>query len=392
MRSGSIGLTLTSRIGAAATAALLGALASGCTISNEGNVTTPPPPSVFPASGGSTGTGGGNGGSSGSSVIPMGGGTGDGSDVTKVWKSSGCGKQPPAEQVPTIPGNRTGYTEYFVNQTGATLGTPEPTKAGERQFFVRVPPDYNPEIPYRIVYIGQGCGAYRAAKNNIYPLFIETQGGTEQAVYVAVSVPDNDANPTCYDNNSGPQSQEWEAFELMHTFIESNFCVDNNRIYVTGYSTGGWLSNMWGCYFGGIPDPPRAFSPKWAVRGHAAVTGSLPPNQPACNGPSAGFWLHDAGDSGNRIATNIAAINLTLETNGCTGNYEDGPKKPWEPASMIPGLNGDICKEYTGCPADVAAKYPIVFCTTNGLGHGDQSTSAIPAITKFFDLMNPTSP
>jgi hypothetical protein len=249
----------------------------------------------------------------------------------------------------------------------------------------------HPAKPYRVVYIGQGCGANRAAKNNTYPLFIEAQGGTEQAVYVAVSVPDNDANPGCYDNNSGPQSQEWEAFELMHTLVEGTFCVDNNQIFVTGYSTGGWLANMWGCYFGGVPDPPRKFAPNWAIRGHAAVTGSLPPNQPRpCSGKSAGFWLHDAGDTGNRIATNIAAINLTLETNGCMGNYEDGPKKPWAPAADIAGLQGEICQEYTGCPAEVAAKYPIVFCTTNGLGHGDQSTSAIPAITKFFDLMKPT--
>jgi hypothetical protein len=300
----------------------------------------------------------------------------------------------PAEQVQSIPGNRTGYTEYFVDQTGETLGTPEPTKAGQRQFFVRLPPDYDPNVAYRVVYVGQGCGSYRGAKNNTYPLFNEAQGGNEQAIYVAVSVPDAEvsANKTCYDNNSGPQSTEWEAFDLMHTFVESKFCADNNRIYVTGYSTGGWLSNMWGCYFGGIPtDPPRKFSPKWAVRGQAAVTGSLPPNQPTpCNGPSAGFWLHDAGDTGNRIATNIAAINLKLQTHGCTGNYENGPKQPWAPAANIPGLSPEICQEYTGCDPELSKKYPIVFCTTNGLGHGDQSTSAIPAINTFFDLMDPT--
>jgi hypothetical protein len=379
MRSGSIWGTLKARLGAAITAMALGALSSGCTLNNEGNVTTPPPLTVLMAHGGT------------GSVIPNpGGGSGGEIDLPPL-PSTGCGKPAPATQVPTIPGNRTGYTEYLVTQTGKTLGTDEPTKAGERQIFVRVPPDYDPAKPYRVVYIGQGCGANRAAKNNTYPLFIEAQGGTEQAVYVAVSVPDNDANPGFYDNNSGPQSQEWEAFELMHTLVESTFCVDNNQIFVTGYSTGGWLSNMWGCYFGGIPDPPRKFAPQWAIRGHAAVTGSLPPNQPRpCSGKSAGFWLHDAGDTGNRIATNIAAINLTLETNGCMGNYEDGPKKPWAPAANIAGLQGDICQEYTGCPAEVAAKYPIVFCTTNGLGHGDQSTSAIPAITTFFDLMKPT--
>jgi poly(3-hydroxybutyrate) depolymerase len=380
------------RLVGGAMVAALASLTSACTVSNEGNITTPPPPSVFPSSGGSSTGGSSSGGSAGSSVIPGGGSSGEGAanDLSKPWKSTGCGMPPPEGQVPTIPGSRTGYTEYTVMQAGATLGAYEPTKAGERQFFVRVPADYNQDTPYRIVYIGQGCGANRAGKTNTYPMFNEMQGGTEQAIYVGLSVPDNDANPGCYDNNTGPQSQEWEAFDLIHSFIESKFCVDNNRIHVTGYSTGGWLANMWGCYFGGVPDPPRKFSPKWAVRGHAAVTGSLPPNQPACNGPSAGFWLHDAGDKSNLIATNIAAINLNLQTNGCQGDYENGPKQPWLPADEIAGLSSDICQEYTGCPAEVAKNYPIVFCTTNGLGHGDQSSSAIPVITKFFDLMNPT--
>lgn len=374
----------------------------GCSPSNEGNVTTPPPLAVFT---GTPAPNGGSGGSGGGGVIPNGGsgGSGTAQDIDKPWKSSGCGKMLPEGTQSTIPGSRTGYSRFTVTQTGATLGADQPTKAGEREFYVRVPADYDNQKPYRVVYIGQGCGAQNAGKTNTYPLFNEAQGGTEQAVYIGLSVPDNDANPGCYDNNSGAESQEWEAFELIHTFVEGNYCVDNNRVYVAGYSTGGWLSNMWGCYFAGTPSPPldqpdvtaglneRKFSPKWGIRGHANVTGSLPPNQPQpCNGPAAGFWIHDAGDKSNLLATNVEALELSLKTNGCKGSYEDGPKKPWQPAEDIPGLEGGICQEYTDCPADIARKYPLVFCTTNGLGHGDQSSSAIPAFTKFFDLMNPT--
>jgi hypothetical protein len=377
----------------------------GCSEDNEGNVTAPPPPFVvMTGSGGSSSTGSaGMKATGGSSVVPTGGvGSGGPSDVDKPWPSTGCGKPPPGP-ITTIPGSRTGYVEYHVTQTGENLtSTPETGNAGERQFFVRVPADYDENRPYRIVYIGQGCGAQHAGKTNTYPLFNEAQGGTEQAIYVGVSVPDNAVNPGCYDNNTGPKSQEWEAFDLMHSLIESTYCVDNNRIFVAGYSTGGWLSNMWGCYFGGTPSPPldqpdldaglteRKFSPKWAVRGHANVTGSLPPNQPVpCNGPGAGIWIHDALDKSNLIETNIKGLELSLKTNGCTGNYKEGPKKPWEPAEQIPGLQGGICQEYTGCPADVAAKYPLVFCTTSGLGHADQASSAIPAFTAFFNLMDP---
>lgn len=359
----------------------LTALLGACSVNNEGNV-TPEPPRTTPQAantGGSNGTGGS--GTGGGSVIPSGN--------LEVIRSTGCGMPPPAGQVQSIPDSRTGYTEYFVTQTGANLVATNPARAGERQYFVRLPADYDPETAYRIVYVGQGCGALRAGRTNTYALFDSKYGGTDQAIYVGLSVPDNDANPGCYDNNSGPESQEWEAFDLIHTAIEKAFCVDNNRIYVAGYSTGGWLSNMWGCYFGGVK-PDRKFAPNWAIRGHVNVTGSLPPNQPVpCGGPSAGLWIHDSLDKSNLIGTNIAALELSLETHGCEGSYEDGPKEPWAPANDIPGLAGGVCQEYTGCSPEMRKNYPLVFCTTNGEGHGDQPKNAIPAFTKFFDLLNP---
>lgn len=330
------------------------------------------------------------------------GGVAVGAVASDARLSSGCGKPPPDGQVKTVPGSRTGYNEFHVTETGATLGADVPADAGPRQFFVRVPVDYDANRAYRVVYIGQGCGAYGGGKTLTYPLFSEAEGGSEQAVYVGISVPDNDANPGCYDNNSGAESQEWEAFELIHGFVESHYCVDNNRIYVAGYSTGSWLANMWGCYFAGTPSPPldqpdldagrqeRKFAPHWAIRGHLGVTGALPPNQPVpCNGPAAGFWIHDKLDLQSLIATNIAALNLSLQSNGCVGDYENGPKQPWAPAEQIPGLQGESCQEYTGCPAEVAKKYPLVFCTTNAtVTHSDGAGLAIPAFTQFMNLLD----
>ena len=367
---------------------------AGCSDDNAGNVVTPPPHTSISQA---QNIGG------GSSVLPSLAGAsamGDASDVGSVWPSSGCNQPLPPEQVSTIPGGRTGYTEWNVTQTGATLVADNPDWKGQRQFFVRVPYDYDPARPYRVVYIGQGCGTYHGGKTNSEPLFDERRGGTEQAVYVGLSVPDNGANPGCYDNNNGAGSQEWEAFDLIHTFVQKSYCVDNNRIFVAGYSSGGWLANMHACYFGGTgpaldqPDidagrATRKFLPKWSVRGGARMTGSLPPNQPVpCNGPSAGIWIHDVLDNSNKIATNIAALNLTLATNGCTGDYQNGPKRPWAPAENIEGLKGGVCQEYTGCSAQMAKDYPLVFCTTSGFGHADQP-SVVPAFTAFFEMMNP---
>src|SRR4029079_8900039 len=111
----------------------------------------------------------------------------------------------------------------------------------------------------------------------------------------------------------------WEAFDLVHSYVQSHFCVDNNRVFAAGYSTGDALANMWGCYFGGIPDPPRKFAPKFRLRGHAGVAGTLPATLPICNGPVAGLWIHDTGDTAAPIQGDLNARDRVLMTNGCAG-------------------------------------------------------------------------
>ncbi len=316
------------------------------------------------------------GGSAGATSSAGAGGMSVSGGPSAVLKSSGCGKPLPTNQVKTVIGMRTGYTEYHVKQTGTTITVAHPEKAVDRQFFVRVPVDYDPNKAYRVVYIYQGCSANaNEGDTATYPLFNEAQGGTEQAIYVAVSLPPNHPNNNCYDNRAGNESQEWEAFQMFHDKVEANYCTDNNRIYVTGYSSGGWIANMFSCYFGGVPTPPRKFLPKWAVRGRAATSGGLiPDNMPACNGAVAALYLHDAGDTTNLIAGSKLGLDNTLKQNNCTGSQ----------TAKWAGMS-DVCVQYTDCPKD----YPVVFCTTNGQGHNDQSNRAIPGFKKFFDMMNP---
>ena len=367
--------------------------------------------------------------------------------VNAIIKGAGCGKPLPAGVPPTVPGTPKGYVQYTVMGTGATLAATIPAKAGPRTFWVRVPADYNPNTAYRIVYIGQGCGGYGIANTNTLQLYSEKQGGTEQAIYVALDIPSDNANMDCYDNRDGPSSQEWEAFQLIHEFVDARYCIDEDRIYVAGYSTGGWLSNMWGCYFAGdgekpwngvvpadsagsagsggspssatdagmstggmpvsdastpagaggssgssgiandasdaatpfVPTPgARKFAPQFHIRGQVAVSGGEPANNPPCNGPVAAMWIHDAGDAGNPISGNQAALARVLKMNGCVGS----PTAPWHPE--IDSLKG-VCVQYTACPLD----YPVVFCTTNGLGHADDHERAIPGFNLFFNQLNP---
>jgi poly(3-hydroxybutyrate) depolymerase len=178
----------------------------------------------------------------------------DGGTVSHVTHAinKGCGMMVPDGTMPTIVGKPNGYTHFTVMATGATLQGTIPSKAGPRTFWVRVPADYDPNHKYRLQYVGQGCGGYGVANTSTIQFF----KGDEEVIYVALDIPTDMANQDCYDNRDGPNSQEWEAFQLFQEFVDSHYCVDNNRVYISGYSTGGWLTDMWGCYFAGDGQHP----------------------------------------------------------------------------------------------------------------------------------------
>lgn len=314
-------------------------------------------------SGGSSGGSGGDGG---------GGGSGGGPGGPKP--TAGCGKDPGQAPGP--------WQRYDVPLSGETLG--QPHQHTQREIFVRLPPDYDVNTPYRIVYIGVGCIAPDGA-SAAYPLWDASQGGDPNAIYVALSLPDNPrTNNFCYDNRAGVNSIEWESLDHDHAFVSDRFCIDDNKVYTGGYSSGGWIANMFSCYFGGIPEPPRKFLPNVALRGAMAVAGCWIDGNPTCNGPVGGLWIHDQGDGGaNPYSCAVEQRDRVLQQNGCEGGA-NGPTEPWGAGFITAGE----CLKYTACPAE----YPVIFCTTTGRMHGSQNDNAIAGFTQFVNDMEAAAP
>jgi poly(3-hydroxybutyrate) depolymerase len=134
------------------------------------------------------------------------------------------------------------------------------------------------------------------------------------------------------------------------------------------------------------------------VRAQAVVAGGEPPDQPACNGPVAAIFIHDTNDDADIISGNLSALARVGRMNGCDTNYDPttavtttqplnpafSNQAPWHPENPL--LAG--CVTFTGCPEN----YPVVFCTTEGLGHSDQRERATAAFTLFFDALEPETP
>ncbi len=299
---------------------------------------------------------------------------------------SGCGKVLPADQSVTVAGTAKGYRQYTVMGTGATLAGVVPQNAGPVTFWVRVPADYDPNHAYRVVYVGGHCGIMDNANHSTYELYSEAQGGSEEAIYVAVDDPAATRATSCYDAGAGASSLWWEAFQLIHAVVDQSYCVDNDQVFATGNSGGGMVASLWGCYFagdgahpwngvpgGGGVSTPRQFAPRYHVRGQAVVAADDPNNEPPCNGPVAALLVTQP-TAGTGEQPNPRALARVLKMNGC--DVATNPTAPWHPE--IPTLA--TCVKYTTCPR----AYPVVTCSTDS-NKVDHHELAIAGIKRLFD-------
>jgi hypothetical protein len=371
--------------------------------------------------GGASGSVGGSGGSNNDAAPKT--DVGGGSDA--VSASPGCGMAAPTDP-PQVADNHN-YQEFTISVSATTMSsfaTSSPSSFN-RLYYVRLPDNYDPTKPYRVIYLGPGCGAAQDisptsrkglpfdtdsiatdAKSNAILVQME-QGFYNPATYNSTScVPNGGGTSTtacqyCFDDwadiaaaNPIPDSLDKVAmekayFDALHKQIEATYCVDKNREFFTGYSSGGWLAQQLGCWF---PD---------VLRAQGNVTGGLPPvlvtntlgttapNDYCVQHPIAAFLLHNSPDQSNAFQGSVNGAQRLFALNGCTGSFS-APPTPTQaiPDGLeeytitgVPNTNSFRCVRYTTCPADA----PIVFCVSTDSLHTDtQAVRAVPGFWEFF--------
>ena len=272
----------------------------------------------------------------------------------------------------------------------------EAESARDRLYYVRLPPNYDPARAYRTIYLGPGCGPPQDSTPTVSKSYLmETesdpdailvameQGFYNKAEYNRGDCSDDPASDVsnlchyCFDDGAGTlcaESVEYGYFDRLHKQVENDFCVDTDRQFFAGYSSGGWMAHQLGCQF---PD---------VLRAQGSVTGGLPEvirdgRKTCVDHPIAAFLIHDAQDPSNNYSGSIAALERLLALNKCSGGttMREAPKTPYE-ITDAPNNVDFNCVRYSGCPAE----YPIVFCTSRGKTHDDQSTAAVPGFWQFF--------
>lgn len=136
--------------------------------------------------------------------------------------------------------------------------------------------------------------------------------------------------------------------------VQKGACTDTQRVFATGFSFGGMMSNAIGCQMGDV------------VRAIAPMAGSLWSGCASSSNKVAALFIHAKDDNVVPYSAGMEARDLFLQRNSCS-------------AATVPlGSNG--CVEYQGCENGK----PVVWCGTETGGHWYPNFSAQES-KAFFD-------
>jgi poly(3-hydroxybutyrate) depolymerase len=212
-----------------------------------------------------------------------------------------------------------------------------------RPYFTRPPKEYDMNQAYPVVVWGQGCGQNKAEETQF-------SGSAAAAGVIQIELLANPKNHQCY--SAGPDgdhadSPEVPYFDAVLAEVEDNYCVDKSKVYMAGWSSGGWLTALLACT---RTDVIKAVG--WASAG-------LQLNHPECVGPMPAILERGVDDGGTPLAQTEQARESLRLRNGCSTETE-----PWDPGEK--DFDTSTCVSYKGCKAG----FPLVWCPIPG-GHNN---------------------
>lgn len=195
-----------------------------------------------------------------------------------------------------------------------------------RSFVLDLPDDYDATRPLPLAYgfhgnWDSGAGAregYRLARAWGEPIVAVYPDGVREA----------EDGPTTWA--FAPGSRDFAFFDALHEAVTAQLCVDLDRVFVLGYSSGGFMANAIACARGEL------------VRGVGAISAGLDATR--CDHPVAAWLAHGEADAIVPIEHGVRARDAWIATNACTA-----------PAVA----------EASGCERHACAE-PIVWCRHAG--------------------------
>jgi poly(3-hydroxybutyrate) depolymerase len=205
-----------------------------------------------------------------------------------------------------------------------------------REYIVAIPEGYVASTPHRLVFAFHGltgtmeqvASGFGGRNNGYYGL----QSRMADTIFVSPQglAPEDEPEQFGWPNQDG---RDVAFVEAMVAWLGSSYCIDSTRIFSTGMSYGGMMSNTRGCQ---MPETFRAIG---------SLAGALF-GRNTCTGQQVAAWMtHGLADTTVTPAQGETARDAFIAKNNCNA-METLPTTP------------EGCVAYQGCDAG----YPVVEC------------------------------
>ena len=224
--------------------------------------------------------------------------------------------------------------------------------SGQRSFIMHVPSTYTGDKPVPLVIDyhpiggsseGQMSGTtYKALTDKEGVISLYPQGTTK------TMGPGWNVGPCCSNDD------DLEFTREMIKYMREKACIDPQRIYATGFSMGGGMSNHVACMMSDVFAAVAPAAMDLNKTNSAQCTKARPIAVINFRGTADNVCRYQGGDSGYNDGLNFLGAEGTFkywaDADGCTGS---------------PTTNSDGCQEYSNCLDGVK----VVLCTKQGGGH-----------------------
>jgi poly(3-hydroxybutyrate) depolymerase len=229
-----------------------------------------------------------------------------------------------------------------------------------REYIVAVPQNYDQNRPHKLIFGWHpwGGSAQQIAQQGYFGLSSVIDG---QAILVAPEGQD------FQDNGLGWGNADGEDVAFAHAMMDrftAQLCIDQNRMFSTGFSFGAMFSFTLACT---ADSRMRAIAP---MAGNATTSGRC------ADGTRSVATMAFIGVDDSLLSGHRSAVQIFVDRNGCMAqtmpaqpSWCDGLASQYQPCS---------CVQYQGC----STGYPVVECEYNA-GH-IFAPSAGAALWSFF--------
>lgn len=195
-----------------------------------------------------------------------------------------------------------------------------------RTYVLDIPEAYTGSTPYPIVFAFHGATTSgQFFRSMFYGNLLSAMG--DEAIVVH---PDALGNPTAWNNQA-----DVPFFDALLAELSSSLCIDTERVFATGHSSGGFFTNALGCQRG---DVLRAIAPVSA--GGPFVFGGA-----SCAGSVAVWLAHAENDETVAFDNGEASRDRWLDANACG-------------AASAP-ISPEPCEEYSGCDEGAPVRWCV---------------------------------